>query len=196
MSCKTRITNGIAMSCATVLMFAASAASAKCKFQTDMPSIVTGEHIRWTDWTTFSLAITTTDYALATGISEGERKYVGLQLHTVTTIPRPASKQDLDNAVVIPAGADVFFLMADESVIKVTTDQAITGDSDFVMHNAKRYDIVTNTIVKAPLTTEELRVLTAQRVKRIRVSTTSGDLDFEFGKKGSKKMQSVLECIQ
>jgi len=184
------------MGCATVLMFAAPAASAKCKFQTDMPSIVTGEHIRWTDWTTFSLAITTTNYALAAGISEGDRKYAGLQLHTVTTIPRQASKEDLDNAVVIPAGSDVFFLMADESIIKVTTDQAVTGDADFVMHSANRYDIVTDTIVKAPLTAQELHGLTAQRVKRIRVSTTAGNLDFEFGKKGSKKMQSVLECIQ
>jgi hypothetical protein len=195
-SYKTKITNSIVMSCATVLMFAASAATAKCKFQTDMPSIVTGEHIRWTDWVTFSLAITTTNYALAAGISEGDRKYAGLQLHTVTTIPREVSKEDLDNAVVIPTGSDVFFLMADESIIKVTTDQAITGDADFVMHSANRYDIVTDTIVKAPLTADELRILTAQRVMRIRVSTTSGDLDFEFGKKGSKKMQEVLECVQ
>ena len=196
MSCKTMIRNSIAVSCATVLMFAASAASAKCKFQTDMPNIVTGEHIRWTDWTTFSLAITTTNYALAAGISEADRQYIGLQLHTVTTIPRPASKEDLDNAVVIPAGSDVLFLMADESIIKVATDQAVAGDSDFVMHSANRYDIVTDTVVKAPLTAAELRALTAQRVKRIRVTTTAGNLDFEFGKNGSKKMQSVLQCIQ
>jgi len=31
---------------------------------------------------------------------------------------------------------------------------------------------------------------------RIRVGAATGDLDFKFGKKGSKKIGEVLTCIQ
>jgi hypothetical protein len=176
-------------------MFTASTASAKCKFFVDMPNVLTGEHVRWTKWTTTTLAMGN-PYAMATGISEGDRKYLGLRIHKSYSLPRIATKEDLDNSIVVPAGADVFFQMADESVFKIQTDQPVTGDADFVVRTAKHYDMTVDAMVKVPLTAENLSALTAQRVLRIRVMASTGDLDFKFGKKGSKKIGEVLECIQ
>jgi len=195
-SYKSKLRNSIVATCATLLLFAASTASAKCKFFVDMPSVTTGEHVRWTKWTGFTLAITTNPYAYMTGISEGDRKYLGLRIRKSYALPRIATKEDLDRSIVVPAGSDVFFQMADESIIKIQTDLPATGDADFVVHNAKRYDMTADAIVKVPLTAENLSALTAQRVLRIRVGAESGDLDFKFGKKGSKKMGEVLKCIQ
>jgi hypothetical protein len=192
---KSKFRNSIVATCVTILMFAASTASAKCKFFVDMPNIMTGEHVRWTKWTTTTMVMGN-PYTVATGISEGDRKYLGLRIHKTYTLPRIASKEDLDNAIVVPAGSDVFFQMADESIIKIKTDQPVTGNADFVVHNAKRYDMAADAIVKVPLTAEDLSALTAQRVLRIRVMATTGDLDFKFGKKGSKKIGEVLTCIQ
>ncbi len=192
---KSNLRNSIVATCATILMFAASTASAKCKFFVDMPSIVTGEHVRWTKWKATSMVVGN-PYAVATGISEGDRKYLGLRIHRTYTLPRIATKEDLDNAIVVPAGSDVFFQMADESIIKIKTDQPVTGDADFFVYNAKRYDMAADAIVKVPLTADELSALTAQRVLRIRVGAATGDLDVKFGKKGSKKIGEVLTCIQ
>jgi len=176
-------------------MFAASTASAKCKFYVDMPNIMTGEHVRWTKWKTTTMVMSN-PWAIATGISEGDRKYLGLRIHKTYKLPRIATKDDLDNSIVVPTGSDVFFQMADESVFKIQTDQPATGDADFSVRNAKHYDITADVIVKVPLTAENLSALTAQRILRIRVMASTGDLDFKFGKKGTKKIGEVLECIQ
>lgn len=179
-----------------VMLFAATSANAKCKFQTDMVSIATGEHVRWTNWSLFSLAITTNPYAIVTGISEGDRKYVGLRVHMKTDFPRRPTTEDLDNAISVPAGAKVQFLMADDSIVGLQTEEPVVGDSDFIFHHATKYEIVTEAIIKARASAAELDVLTGQRVKQIRIATTNEDIDLTFGKKGSKKMQEVLECIQ
>ena len=195
MSYKSNLKNTVVAACALMLMFAASTASAKCKFFVDMPNIMTGEHVRWTKWTTTTMYMSD-PYTMATGITEGDRKYLGLRIHKTYTLPRIVTKKDLDNAIVVPAGSDVFFQMADESILKIQTDQPATADADFSVHNAKNYGVAADVIVKVPITAENLRALTAQRVLRLRVMASTGDLDFKFGKKGSKKIGEVLECIQ
>lgn len=196
MSYKALTRNGAAVVVATILMLSTTAAHAKCRFQVDMPDFRTGEHVRWTNWTTFTLVMSGHTYVVTAGISEGDRKYVGLRVRTQSSVPRRATKEDLDNAVVVPVGSEIFFRMADDSIVKVATDEVFTGDSVYSMRNANHYDIATEAIIKAPLTAAEISALTAQRVKQIRVTTTAGNLDFDFGKKGSKKMQEVLECVQ
>lgn len=196
MSCKANLKRAAVACCALAAVLVATPAMAKCKYQADMTSIVTNESVRWTNWTMFSMMITTKDYALVNGMSEGERKYVGLRLHVQNSAPERPTKEDLDSAVVIPEGAKALFLMADDSVVELQSEEEQVGDTDLVMKGVHNYDIVTDTIVRFPTTAEDLEALTAQRVKQIRLATTNGDLDFEFGKKGSKKMQKVLECIR
>ena len=185
-----------ALGCAAALMFAAATADAKCKFQTDMVNIFSNEQVRWTNWSTFTLTLRADRYVLVTGIAEGERKYVGLRMHLEGSQPARPAKADLDNEVIVPAGAKVMLLLADDSVVELQSEEQFTGDTDFVMRNAHKYGMVTDAFVKYPVTAEDLSALTAQRVKIIRLTTTNGDIDFEFGKKGSKKMQKTLECIR
>ena len=119
---KSNLRNSIVATCATILMFAASTASAKCKFFVDMPSIVTGEHVCWTKWKATSMVVGN-PYAVATGISEGDRKYLGLRIHKTYTLPRIATKEDLDNEVV-SAGKIVLWIISDfEPVCRATAPQ-------------------------------------------------------------------------
>ena len=196
MSCKPVTGRTVAIVLAAAMMFSVEAASAKCKFQTDVLNVFTNEQIRWTNWDSFRLSITMGNYVVVNGISEGERKYLGLRLQVTKQQPDRPTKHDLDNAFVVPEGAKLLLRMADDSIIELHTDEEVVGDSDFGMNNNGVYTITSEPVVKYPLDTDSMSALTAQRVKQIRLSTTDRDIDFEFGKKGSKKMQEALLCIQ
>jgi hypothetical protein len=178
------------------MLFSVEAANTKCKFQTDVLNVFTNEQIRWTHWDSFRLSISMGNYVMVNGISEGERKYLGLRLQVRKKQADRPTKHDLDNAFVVPEGAKLLLLMADDSFIELHTDEEFVGDSDFGMYNNGVYGITSEPVVKYPLDSDSMSALTAQRVKQIRLSTTDRDIDFEFGKKGSKKMQEVLLCIR
>ncbi len=188
--------NVVVAACTAALMFATATAQAKCKYQTDAVNIISNEKVRWTNWSTFTLTLRADRYILVTGITEGDRKYLGLRMHLESTRPDRPTKDDLNNTVVVPAGATVMLLMADESIVELHSEEQFTGDTDFTMHNAHKYGMVTDAFVKYPVTDDILSALVSQRVKIIRITTNDGDIDFEFGKKGSKKMQKTLACIQ
>lgn len=196
MSYKTVLKKSLVLASATAALLAAGPASAKCKYQVDMPSIVTGEQVRWTNWSTFKLVFSSEKFAVVNGMIEGDTRYVGLRVHVTNSMPERPSKEDLDTALIIPEGAKALFLMADDSVVELQSTEHFVGDSDFAVHGAHDYNLSSETIARYPVTADDLTALTAQRVKQIRLSTVDGDLDFEYGKKGSKKMQAVLECIK
>jgi len=178
------------------LLATAVADAAKCKYQTDTVNVFTGDKIRWTKWAAFKLTWVETHSALNSAISEGDRKYLGLRLHLTKTLQYRPTKDDLDNALVIPAASKLSLVMADSSILELYTENETIGDSDFRLVNAGQYTITTNAIVKYSLNDYTIKALTAQRVKQLTIQAAGSDIDFEFGKKGSKKLQSTLACLQ
>ncbi len=106
MFCRTDIKKVIVLSLALPVLFAAMTASAaKCKFQTDTVNVFTDEKIRWTQWISFKFVIKP-DHVFMNAISEGDRMYFGLRVHSrESQIERP-TKDDLDNTLLIPAAAN------------------------------------------------------------------------------------------
>ena len=180
---------------ASLLILQAPAVHAKCKFQTDGINQFTNESVRWTNWTMLKM-ILTDPYLMVTAITENERKYLGLRLHVNSSQSTRPTKADINNAVVVSESATVMLLMADESVVTLQSEERFAGDTDFAVRNVRNYALTTDIFAKYPVSSENIAALMAQRVKIIRVATENGDLDFEYGKKGSKKLQQALECIE
>jgi hypothetical protein len=194
--CRTDIKKVIVLSLALPVLFAAMTASAaKCKFQTDTVNVFTDEKIRWTQWISFKFVIKP-DHVFMNAISEGDRMYFGLRVHSrESQIERP-TKDDLDNTLLIPAAAKLSILMADDSILELHTDNQVVGDSGFRLLDSGDYRITSEAVIKYSLNDYTLDILTTQRVKQLRLQTSKSDMEFDLSKRGTDKHQGPLACIR
>ena len=197
MFCRSSVIKVIALSLAVPLLFSSSGANAaKCKFQTDTVNVSSGEKIRWTKWDTFTLRIDKDHYVLLSGISEGDRRFLGLRPHVRKLQPDRPTKTDLDSALVIPEAGKLSILLSDDSVLELHTDKGTIGDSDFELFKSGKYSLNTDAIIKYSLNSYTMKTMAAQRIKQLKLETVDGNIDFEFGGKGSSKHKEKLACIQ
>lgn len=184
--------------------------AAKCKWLADTVSYSTGEPVRWTRWVrNRSFYLQGKGYATIAGISEGEQKYLGLQVIAPYRImaTRP-TKEDLDATFAIPAGSTLSILMADDSIFELVVPEDIIGtaglkveeDSMFEDDGPKAnseggYTIESYAIIKFPLDADSFTALTAQKASELRLTANGVDYDFSFGKKPVDKIQKVLACV-
>jgi hypothetical protein len=184
----------------SLLLVCATANAAKCKFETDTTSALTGEKVQWTKWEDFKLFNTQIGYLAA--VAEGDQKYLALQVVTFDYRPDRPTKQDLDTAMVIPAGSKLMLLMTDDSVVEVQTDEEVIGDSEIyapgTFHNDMTNDFMvkTYTVVKYPLNADALAELTANGVMTLRQTTSEGDRDYTISEKRADTLQEAFACVQ
>ena len=184
----------------SLLLVCATANAAKCKFETDTTSALTGEKVQWTKWEDFKLINTQVGYLAA--VAEGDQKYLALQVVTFDYRPDRPTKQDLDTAMVIPAGSKLMLLMTDDSVVEVQTDEEVIGDSEIhapgTFHNDMTSDFMvkTYTVVKYPLNADALAELTANGVMTLRQTTSEGDRDYTISEKRADTLQEAFACVQ
>jgi hypothetical protein len=184
----------------SLLLVCATANAAKCKFETDTTNALTGEKVQWTKWEDFKLFNTQIGYLAA--VAEGDQKYLALQVVTFDYRPDRPTKQDLDMAMVIPAGSKLMLLMTDDSVVEVQTDEEVIGDSEIyapgTFHNDMTNDFMvkTYTVVKYPLNADALAALTANGVKTLRQNTSEGDRDYTISEKRADTLQEAFACVQ
>jgi hypothetical protein len=172
-----------------------AANAASCKYQVDTVSYASGEKIRWTRWK-MNRKFHTGSYSLISGIAEGDRKYLGVQLvDTSKKVTSRPTKAELDAMMVIPAGAKLSLLMADESIVDLFTEEDVVADSDFTTEALDSYSIESAAVIKFPLSVEAFAALSAQNVMDVRVHTDQKQFEYSFGKKGSDKIQEALGCI-
>lgn len=187
----------IVISVVVVLNFGSTVSNAaKCKWETDSVSYSTGEPVLWTRWVRNRI-ILRPPYAAIAGISEGEQKYLGLQVIGVNqSVATRPTKEDLDAAFVIPAGSKLSILMADDSIYELVATEEIIGDADFSAQGADSYTIEAFAVIKFPLDADAIAALTAQRASEMRLHANGKDYDFSFGKKPVDKIQKTIRCIQ
>ena len=184
----------------SLLLVCATANAAKCKFETDTTSALTGEKVQWTKWEDFKLINTQVGYLAA--VAEGDRKYLALQVVTFDYRPDRPTKQDLDTAMVIPAGSKLMLLLTDDSVVEVQTDEEVIGDSEIyapgTFHNDMTSDFMvkTYTVVKYPLNADALAELTANGVMTLRQTTSEGDRDYTISENRADTLQEAFACVQ
>jgi hypothetical protein len=184
----------------SLLLVCATANAAKCKFETDTTNVLTGEKVQWTKWEDFKLF--NTQFGFLAAVAEGDQKYLAIQVVTFDYRPDRPTKQDLDTAVVIPAGSKLMLLMTDDSVVEVQTEEEVVGDSELHAPGTwendmtNDYMIKTFTVVKYPLSTDNLAALTANGVKTLRQNTSEGDRDYTMSEKRADTLQEAFACVQ
>ena len=184
----------------SLLLVCATANAAKCKFETDTTSALTGEKVQWTTWEDFKLINTQIGYLAA--VAEGDQKYLALQVVTFDHRPERPTKQDLDTGMVIPAGSKLMLLLTDDSVVEVQTDEEVIGDSEIyapgTFHNDMTSDFMvkTYTVVKYPLSADALAALTANGVKTLRQNTSEGFRDYTISENRADTLHEAFACVQ
>ena len=201
----------IAISIAIFLSLGSTVSNAaKCKWLADTVSYSTGEPVRWTRWVrNRTIYRGGMGKAMIAGVSEGEQKYLGLQViapdRKMATRP---TKEDLDATFAIPAGSTLSILMADDSIFELVVPEDIIGDAGLKVEEddpfaddgpkAKSnggYTIESYAIIKFPLDADSFTALTAQKASDLRLTANGVNYDYSFGKKPVNKIQKVLACV-
>jgi hypothetical protein len=164
------------------LLVSTTSVSAACKYNVDTIHSRTGEKVLWTKWNTFTL-VQKGDFAVGSGVSIGDRKYFALRFGG----PGARTKAEVESAFVIPEGGKVLIKLDDDSILELLTDEPFIAEA---RPNSSEM------VVRYQLDAASLDALLTKRILNIRIETNIGDVDFAYGKKGAKKMQKVLKCIE
>jgi hypothetical protein len=179
---------------ALLLLTTAPANAAKCKYMTDAIHSITGEPVRWSKWSSFTM--TTGTRIVHSAVVEGDRKYLGLRVPQRWSHDQRPTKEILDGMFSIPEGAKLLLKLDDDSIIELYTESEVIADADYGVNSARSFPMTAIAVVKYPLNDQVIAALTANRLTHMRLQTSRGDMDFTFGKKGAKKQQDTLACIK
>lgn len=175
----------------------ADAWAAKCKYKWETTNYRTGEKVLWTRWIMNRAFYTQgKPYGLVAGVSEGDKKYLSLQLRSpeVRLNHRP-SKAEIDAAMVIPEGAKLSVLLGDGTIYDLFAERHIVGDTSFEARADGNYSLVSLAIIRFELDAAALAALNGQKATDLRLHTPGRNYDISFGKKPSDKIQKSLACI-
>lgn len=179
----------------TVLFGSTEVWAAKCKYRWDTVNYRTGEKVRWTGWTMNRIVIMP-NTPLISAVVEGDKKFLGLQVFSNDkgSSSRP-SKQEIDTAMIIPAGSKLSVLMEDGTIHDIFTEREVVGDTSYSVRAIDSYSYSSTAIVRFPLDAASIAALNAQKVKDLRLHTPDKNYDYTFGKKPSDKLQLALACL-
>ena len=179
------------------------AQSAECKFEKHGVDSFTKQMVAETKWKSLqSLFDNQNNYGWTAARSEGDKQFLGLKIVVVdrdSTMPERANLHE--NRVLIPQGAKLLILMADDTILELAASAKARGKSDFRVPDIRTghpetYVVDTTTVVWYELTADTRDALLAQGATDIRLSASDRDHDFTFGKKPTDRIQYVLGCIQ
>ena len=171
--------------------------AAKCKYKWETTNYRTGEKVLWTNWIMNRAFYTVgTTYGFVGGVSEGDKKYLSLQLRApgVRLNHRP-SKAEIDAAMVIPEGAKLSVLLGDGTIYDLFAERLIVGDTSFTAHANDNYSLASLAIIRFELDAAAIAALNGQKATDLRLHTPGRNYDISFGKKPSDKIQKSLACV-
>lgn len=175
----------------------------KCKYEKHGVDSFTKQMVAETKWKSLQKFFDNQDNRGWTAArSEGGKQYLGLKIVVVdrdSTMPERANLHE--NRVLIPQGAKLLILMADDTILELAASAKARGKSDFRVPDSRTghpetYVVETTTVVWYELTADTRDTLLAQGVTDIRLSASDRDHDFAFGKNQTDRIQYVLGCIQ
>ncbi len=171
--------------------------AAKCKYKWETTNYRTGEKVLWTKWrANRTIIVLDKPYGLVAGVSEGDKKYLSLQLRSpeVSLNHRPG-KAEIDAAMVIPEGAKLSVLLGDGAIYDLFAERHIVGDTKFTANANNNYSLESLAIIRFELDAAAFAALNGQKATDLRLHTPGRNYDISFGKKPSDKIQKSLACI-
>lgn len=178
-------------------------AADKCKYEKHGVDSFTKQMVAETKWKSFrTFGDHAENYGWMAAKAEGGKQFLGFKIVVVdfdSAMPERANLHE--NRVLIPQGAKLLMLLADDTILELTASAKARGRSDFTVPNnptgnSGRYVVKTTAIAWYELTADTRDALLAQGATDIRLSASDRDHDFTFGKKPTDRIQYVLGCIQ
>lgn len=190
---------------AILILAAAPAAHAKkCKYEENGIDDFTGEKLLSTKWKLFHTAVDVTGFAEVAGITKGDSNFLDLRIRTAEILAYDLDGDELRNRFVVPEGARLLILLADDTVVELAAHKKVTGVSRSSSSNSQltesseleiRYKIKTSAVIRYPLNDDSYTALIGQPATHVRLSTISGDHDFKVHKKLTNEIQKALLCL-
>lgn len=177
----------------------------KCKYEENGMDDFTGEKILSTKWKLFHTAVSVNSFAEAAGITEGDSNFLAIRTRIEEILAYDLYGDELRNRFVVPEGARLLILLADDTVVELAAHKEVTGVSRSSSANSQltetseleiRYKIRTTAVIRYPLDASSYTALAGQTATHVRLSTNSGDHDFKVHKKLTDEIQKVLLCLK
>ena len=187
----------------TMLLGSTMVNAADCKYEKNGVDSFTKQEVILTKWKSFrSFGNQAGHHGWMAGRFENDTHFLGLKLVVRHHSANRLNRNDLhENRLLIPKDAQLLILMADDTIMTLTSSAESAGKSDVYVPgqnggDANNYLAKTTAIVWYELTPELMTGLRAQGATDIRVSASIGDHDWTFGKKPTDRIQYVLGCVQ
>ncbi len=174
-----------------------------CKYGENQFDDFTGEKQLSTKWR--RVAGSWARSAEAEGVTDGDQDYLAIKLESAETLGYEPYDDELRSRFVVPAGASLLILMADDTIVELAAHQEVTGKSRSDPANTRdsgnsplkiRYRVQTKTIIWYPLNDSTFEALTSQAATHFRLSANGGDHDFELHAKLTDEIQKALLCLK
>lgn len=142
---------------------------------------------------------------LVRAISEGEKKYIALEVRLLKTFSSPPTDEDLREALNVKEGAKLLVLMDDDSVVKLYADRDTRAKAGYEVDVDGNYGVDARVTVLYGLDEETADALTRREAMVIRVAADSGRLQLSgrsdsinFGTNNKSKhfFKDAILCLQ
>ena len=193
----------------TALLLASGAAhAAKCKFgedSTDKFTKVRTLQTRWDPLESFfndlgkTSGTTLTSYVSAWHKADNTNLVIRIGLSSYSK-RRPPEYELLDT-IVIPEGARLMVMMADESVLVLFSKNEVRINSKAIppetgTNITSKFVIDTEAVIHYALDAESIAALTSQNATNLRVEAVDKNYDIEIHKKSFGDLKKAIECMQ
>jgi len=198
----------LALFVTALLITNGTAHAAKCKFQTDSTDKFTKVRTLQTRWDPLesffndlgkTSGTTLTSYASAWHESGSTR--LGIRIGLSSYSKRRPPDYELMDTVVIPEGARLMVMMADETVVTLFAKEEMRFNSKLLPPNTgsnvtDKFAIDTYAYIYYPLDAELIAALTSQKATNLRVEAVDKNYDIEIHKKSFGDLKKAIECLQ
>ena len=121
---------------------------------------------------------------LMRAISEGEKRYIAIEIRALKTYSTPPTDEDLQAALNVKKDAKLLVLMDDDSVVKLYTDRDFRGKATYDVDTDGDYGVEAEITALYPLDEESAEALVSREAMVVRVEVESGRMDLG-GREGS-----------
>jgi hypothetical protein len=185
------------------LLGVAPVLAAKCKIADNTEDLFAGVPIIRTKWDRISpnWEKSLEEYiGYVSASSEGEETYLHIRLRHLEPLRFKPTKDELANALRVPAGTELRVMMADNSVIALPAAELSVGET--VVHspysktyNTDDYIVITNADVKYAVDATAADELNAQDAAMFRLQSSSRSHDIQIHKKSLDAIKKALACV-
>ena len=183
---------------------AGAAQTPECKYQENSVDKFTKKKMVWTKWNhTISWfnesAHNVNGYVSV--MAEGDETYLGIKIKFQTKGRRKPTKESLDNAIVVPDGAQLLITMEDETAVRLNSDAEVHGKSSYSkpysgINHTPDYVVQTSAVLRYQMDAGALADLTNQGAIHVQLQEVNRDFHFEIDKKSINDIKHAIECVQ